>query len=106
MDYFQGLTNDDFKIYFLKDLNCLKELTQFIYPNEMLDDNSVIDDHIIRCQNILSDYILNVLTSNVDLSNDQINLLFDEKKKELFSILSPDIETYFQNVKVKYIDLS
>ena len=106
MDYFNTLTNDDFKAYFLKDLNCLEELTQYIYPNEMLEGNSVVDAYIIRCQEILSDYILNILGGNDNISTEKINELFNAKRKELIPILSDDIEIYFNKVKVTIIDLS
>ncbi len=105
MDYFNGLTNDDFKAYFLKDLNCLKELTQYIYPNEMLEGNSVVDAHIMRCQEILSDYILNILAGNDNISTEKINELFNVKRKELIPILSDDIEIYFNKVNVTIIEL-
>ena len=105
MDYFNGITNDNFKAYFLKDLNCLDELVQYIYPNEMLEGNSVVDAHIIRCQEILSDYILDILAGNDNISTEKINELFNEKRKELILILSDDIEIYFENVKLKIIDL-
>lgn len=106
MDYFNGLKNEDFKNYFLKDLNSLDELTQYVYPNESIEENEIIDDHIIRCQNILETYILKLLAGNDDLTNDQINKLFDQKRIELIPFLLPDIEIYFNKVKVKIIDLS
>lgn len=105
MDYFNGLKNDDFKAYFLKDLNSLDELIQYVYPNEMLEGNSVVDTHIIRCQEILSDYILDILAGNDNISTEKINELFNEKREELIPILSDDIEIYFEKVKLKIIDL-
>ena len=106
MDYFNGITTEDFVEYFLKDLNCLEELTQYIYPNEMVEDTSVIADHINRCQAILEKYIINVLNDTDEiLPNDHIKYLLDEKKKELRPILSPLMYAFEENVKVNYINL-
>lgn len=105
MDYFNGITNDDFKAYFLKDLNCLDELTQFIYPNEMMEDNNVIDEHIMRCQSILGDYIINVLSENDKITVEKINELYEMKNKQLNLLFQPEMEFFYKKVKVKIINL-
>ena len=105
MDYFNGITNDDFKAYFLKDLNCLDELTQFIYPNEMMEDNNVIDEHIMRCQSILVDYIINVLSENDKIAVQKINEIYEKKRKELDLLLKPEMEFFYKKVKVNIIYL-
>ena len=57
----------------------------------MLEGNCVVDAHIIRCQEKLSDYILNILAGNDNISTEKINELFNVKRKELIPILSADI---------------
>jgi hypothetical protein len=111
MDYFNGVTNEDFKSYFLECLNCRTELTQYIYPHEILEDNDVRDEHIMRCQNIINDYIFQTIVSfnneqELKISREVIDSKYNEKSKEIYSLCLPEIESYFENVKVVYLDLS
>lgn len=111
MDYFDGITTEDFVTYFLKDLNCLDELIEYVYPNEMaeeiIEDNyaNIIANHLRRCESILYTHIQDVLMSNYELSKEEINDLFNQKKNELKPILFPLMKEYADNVKVNYIFL-
>jgi len=111
MDYFNGVTNEDFVSYFLVDLHSRMELTQYTYPHEMTEPQDVIDEHIIRCQNILFDYIRECILDTIYeegliLKGDETNFIYDKKKEEILPLLKMHINAYIENVKVQYIDLT
>lgn len=108
MDYFDGLTNEDFLAYFLLDLNCRMELTQYIYPHEFFEPDDAVDDHIVRCQNILTNYIRNVVISSgsdagMVLTTEERNKIVDEKFKELIPLILKAGEKYYNEVVVNYV---
>lgn len=110
MDYFNGLTNDDLLAYFLVDLHSRKELTQYTYPHEMSEPQDAIDEHVIRCQNILWDYICGTVSntayeSGITLHNNELNDIVSKKQEELHPLLEPLAMKYLEDVKIIYIDL-
>jgi hypothetical protein len=110
MDFFNGLTNEDFITYFLVDLNSRKELTQYTYPHEMTEPQDAIDDHVIRCQNILWEYIsVNACNAafeaDLTLHTVELNEIVTKKQVELNPLFEPLITKYIEEVKVTYIDL-
>lgn len=110
MDYFNGLTNEDLLAYFLLDLNCRKELTQYTYPHEFMESQDAIDEHVIRCQDILWNYLYETVTkvadeSNIILRPNELESRVENKKRELLPVFALYIEKYIEEVKVTYIDL-
>lgn len=103
MDYFNGTTNQDFIDFFLKDLNCIKVIPQIEYPNFAYDDTSAIEEHISKCQYILTNYIINVVSQNDDISTQIINELTISKRYEILTICENDIEACYQSMKIKTI---
>lgn len=110
MDYLNGLTNDDLINYFLVDLNSRKELTQYTYPHEFLEPQDAIDDHVIRCQDILWNFLYETISNNAfeagnEISSNELNEIVEKKKKELNPLFGPLVTKYLEDVKVNYIDL-
>lgn len=106
MDYFTGITNDDLKDYYLIDLHSRMELTQYTLPHEFLEPGHAIDDHIIRCQNLLKDYLLKLINDNDEnLDEEKCMEIYEAKRKELHSLINPASESYYEQVKVHYIHL-
>lgn len=112
MDYFEGIKNEEFVAFFLEDLNCRKELTQYIYPHETtLETEDVIDDHIARCQNILKEYmrelvIENALEEDNEISYDNYEEIVMKRLQEVLPLLEPFIMKYLENTKITYIDFT
>lgn len=110
MDYFKGLTNEDLIAYFLVDLNCRKELTQYTYPHEMMEPQDAIDDHVVRCQEILWQFLYETVIdtafeAEITLAYDEVDEILSKKKSDLNPILEPLIMKYLEDVKITYIDL-
>lgn len=106
MNYFEENTNEDLKNVFLKCLHCRKELTHYVYPYESMEDGNPVDEHIIRCQNIFTEYLINIVAgSDSNLKTNEIDTIVKSKNKEIFKLVSDDIETYYESVTVKYVDL-
>lgn len=109
--YFEAVSNDDFVAYFLQDLHCRMELTQYLYPHEPIEsETDAIDEHIKKCYSILMDYIRQCINEAVYekgliLKVDKINYIYDKKKEELFALITPLANKYFEDVKVTYIQL-
>lgn len=106
MKYFENLQNEELKEFFLKDLNTLNEIVDFVYPNNLYDDYSIIDEHIIRCQNILHNYIVSELTDSDEyLSGKEKDSMAAEKAREIFKICEPDIQALFENANITTVYL-
>jgi hypothetical protein len=81
-------------------------LTQYTYPHETFEPGDAIDDHIIRCQNILRDYIYELIyESDNRMSKEEMTEIYKAKSKELFSEIDTISIEYFNKVKVNYISL-
>lgn len=105
MDKYNDIKNESFVKYFLMDLYCRKELTQYTYPHEFLEDTNAIEEHVERCKKILGHFIeISVLKSTVKkLDISDLNLLVDTKLNELYPLVEPHIKKYAQEVVVNYI---
>lgn len=105
MDKYNDITNESFIKYFLMDLHCRMELTQYNYPHEFLEDTDAIEEHVNRCRGLLSNFITtSVLKSTVKkLSSAELNFLIEEKLNELYPLVEPYITKYTQDVVVNYI---
>ena len=111
MDYFEGIKNEEFVAFFLEDLNCRKELTQYIYPHEHLESDDVIDEHITRCKNILKLHMREIVIENAyddkkDFSYDQYEDIIDNRMDEISPLLEPLIMKYLEDIKINYINYS
>ena len=104
MDYFNGNTNEDLLARFLLDLNCRKTLTQYTYPNEEFFEQGAIDEHIVKCQDLLELFLFQVLAS-AGIEREERDEIVPNKLRNLFPILEPYIEQYIKEVKVEYFTL-
>lgn len=102
MNYFNENTNDDLLARFLLDLNCRKELTQYTYPNEEFFEQGAIDEHIMKCQDLLELFLYQVLAS-AGIQREERDKIVPTKMRELFPLMAPYIEQYIKEVKVEYV---
>ncbi|UUW08294.1 hypothetical protein NLG42_19570 [Flavobacterium plurextorum] len=63
IDYFKGLTNQEFIDYYKMDLYSPIEITLYTYPHEFAEEDPLPIEHINRCRLILYDYIYNAYQS-------------------------------------------
>ncbi|SHM06308.1 hypothetical protein [Flavobacterium saccharophilum] len=59
IDYFKGVTNQQFIDYYKLDLYSRMEITLYTYPNEMTEDGLFPWEHFNRCEGILYEYLYN-----------------------------------------------
>lgn len=103
MDYFNGVTNEDFIKYFLDELYSKMEFIQVTPPGEEFEPDEEYGKHILITQLKLEDKIKEAIRLKMNyLSIDHENKIISKKKKELLEILSPKIETYITEIKVDY----
>jgi hypothetical protein len=57
IDYFEGVTNQDFIEYYREDLFSRMEITLYTYPHELADEDPRPSEHFHRCDLILYDYL-------------------------------------------------
>lgn len=111
MDYFKGHTNEDLIAFYLVDLNCRMELTQYTYPHEDLEDENEIDDHVVRCQGILFSHMRAVvrgasIRNNIRLSEFEVHAIADDRIELLNPLLMDETFRYHAEVVVNYINFS
>jgi hypothetical protein len=59
IDYFKGVTNQEFLDYYKADLFSRMEITLYTYPHEMTEDDPGPWEHLNRCDGILYEYLYN-----------------------------------------------
>ncbi|MBF4491538.1 hypothetical protein IR010_03225 [Flavobacterium sp. MR2016-29] len=59
IDYFKGVTNQQFIDYYKLDLYSRMEITLYTYPNEMIEEGLIPWEHFNRCEGILYEYLYN-----------------------------------------------
>lgn len=59
IDYFKGVTNQEFLDYYKLDLYSRMEITLYTYPNEMTEEDPIPWEHFNRCEGILYEYLYN-----------------------------------------------
>jgi len=104
MDHIDDLTNEHLKEFFLKDLNCLNQLIHFQYPNNLFDEYSIIDEHIIRCQEILRSYIISEL-SDSSVEDNEIHKIAKEKVHDILTLCEKEITDLIDKANIKTIVL-
>jgi len=83
IDYFKGVTNQEFLDYYKLDLYSRMEITLYTYPNEMTEEGLIPWEHFNRCEGILYEYLYNAYAEA------QFQRWLQEKNKEV-EISSPD----------------
>lgn len=104
MDPIEDLTDENLKEFFLEDLNCIKDLIAFRYPNYLYDDYSFIEEHITRCQNILRNYMISE-HSEFDIEDQELNSIIDEKFNEIMKLCENEIHALKDNTDHKSVYL-
>lgn len=103
MDYFNGVTNDDFIKFFLDELYSKMEFVQVTPPGEEFEPDEEYGNHIKATQDKLDVKIKEAIRLKINnLSVDQETDIIEKKKKELMQILLPKIEKYITEIKVDY----
>ena len=59
IDYFKGVTNEEFIDYYKLDLFSRMEITLYTYPNERTEEGLIPWEHFNRCEGILYEYLYN-----------------------------------------------
>lgn len=59
IDYFKGVTNQEFIDYYKVDLYSRMEITLYTYPNELTEEEPIPWEHLNRCQEILYEFLYN-----------------------------------------------
>jgi len=57
IDYFKGVTNQEFLDHYKLDLFSRMEITLYTYPNEMTEEGLFPWEHFNRCEGILYEYL-------------------------------------------------
>jgi hypothetical protein len=57
IDYFKGVTNQEFLDYYKLDLFSRMEITLYTYPNEITEEGLFPWEHFNRCEGILYEYL-------------------------------------------------
>lgn len=103
MNYFNNVTNEVFIKFFVDELYSKTEFIQYSDSAEEFDPEQEYGKHITDSQEKLLTFILDsIKASGKIITPNQATQLFDGKKKELFSILLPEIDNYISKVKVDY----
>ncbi len=76
IDYFKGVTNQDFIDYYKVDLYSRMEITIYTYPHEFVEEDPIPWEHFNRCERILYEYLYNTY-ADAEFQRRQ-----QEKKKE------------------------
>ena len=109
MEYFNGITNEKFIEEFKIELY---SVTEFVHQVEDDNDNEVYGDldvdpdstygkHIEKVQTNLCNKLLELLDKN-NLDSYEVERIYNEKRIELFTLLSPIIDQYELDIKVDY----
>ena len=59
IDYFKGVTNQEFIDYYKVDLFSRMEITMYTYPHEFTEEDPIPWEHFNRCEGILYEYLYN-----------------------------------------------
>lgn len=59
IDYFKGVTNQEFINYYKVDLYSRMEFTLYTYPHEFAEEDPIPWEHFNRCEGILYEYLYN-----------------------------------------------
>jgi len=92
----------------LEILHCRMELTQYVYPFELYEEDKVIKEHISKCKKIfkqiIAGSILDAFTKRKQiLSAADHKFLYKKIKKDIYSLLELHIKNYYEDVVVKYV---
>jgi hypothetical protein len=104
MDYFSGITNEKFIKDFLTDLYSVTEFVHQVDKVVDLEDiepDSVYGKHIIQVQSNMCNKLIELIDKH-NLSNYEVERIYNEKRIELFTLLSPIIDEYELKIKVNY----
>jgi len=59
INYFEGVTNQEFIDYYKDDLYSRMEITLYTYPHEFVEEDPIPWEHLNRCEGILYEYLYN-----------------------------------------------
>ena len=82
IDYFNGVSNQDFIDYYKEDLYSRMEITLYTYPHEFIEEDPRPLDHLNRCEVILFEY----LYSTYESANYERRLALQNQELELQDI--------------------
>lgn len=107
MDYFNGITNEKFIKDFLTELYSVTEFVHQVdkkekdFDLEDIEPDSVYGKHIMQVQSNMCNKLIELLNKH-NLTNYEVERIYNEKRIELFTLLSPIIDEYELKIKVDY----
>lgn len=101
MDYFKNITNEEFIKDFITELY---SVMNFVHEEEVEEDDFLLPDkvygkHIMATQDKLNDRLYKLVKEH-NLPDEEIEMIIDLKRRELFAVLLPMIDEY--EIKVDY----
>ncbi|UUW08667.1 hypothetical protein NLG42_21500 [Flavobacterium plurextorum] len=109
IDYFKGMTTKDLHNRFMQKLYSKKEFIQYNEPDDFFDPEQEYGKHITKCIAEEKEFIREQIRSTsaaagISLSNEQIEEMVLQKRKEINLLTGSAIEDYIEKVSVTYID--
>lgn len=96
IDYFKGVSNQEFIDYYKIDLYSRMEITLYTYPHEQIEEDPRPMEHLDRCKLILFEYLYNSYESakyerylEVKNQKSEIHTLSDDKQQSSSSEIEP-----------------
>ncbi len=101
MDYFQGITNEEFIKDFTTQLYSIMNFVHEKNDDGFFEPDYVYGKHIIATQDRLKERLRNLVKEH-NLPNEEIDMIVNLKSRDLFAVLLPMIDEYELKINVDY----
>ena len=97
------MNNEHLVQFFITELYTKTDFVQIQDPEEEFEPDLEYGKHILETKEKLFNEIKNGIQSNgYNFSPEQELAFFEEKKKELFTLILPEIDIYISKISVEY----
>lgn len=109
IDYFKGISNEEIRERFKKELYSKTEFVQYNDPHDFFDPEQEYGDHIMRCIESEKEFIREIIKSStsqsgITLSGEEIEAISRAKREQLNCGTDTLIDDYITKISVTYID--
>ena len=109
IDYFKGVSNQEIRERFKKELYSKTEFVQYNDPDDFFDPEQEYGDHITRCIESEKQFIKEIISNSaaqygVTLTGEEIETISRIKREQIYSEAGTLIDDYIEQVSVTYID--